>query len=130
MEDRSAQDREFEESSSSRLMKQIKEVCELAGAKTEEYARISRKRLDVVSIGRDIHKEKAALGGRIYELAEAGGELPDPLADPQVLEAIGRIRDLERSLQACEEEIGRIREAARERVADVRRKYKEGDEDR
>lgn len=125
MVDQGTGGRGAEESTSDRLLKQIKEVCELAGAKTEEYAKISRKRLDVMSLGREIQKEKATLGGRVYEMA-TGGEMPAVLEDPASNEAIEKIRELEQSLHACEEEITRVREAARVRVADVRRKYKDG----
>ncbi|MBD3237524.1 MAG: hypothetical protein GF330_12530 [Candidatus Eisenbacteria bacterium] len=118
----------MEESTTARLLRQIKEACELAGARTEEYARISRKRLDVLSLGRELHKEKTALGERVYQLL--GADAPGSVADDSTVQAIlDRLRTLEGSLRNCEEEIGEIRESARSRVADVRRKYRPSSEE-
>jgi hypothetical protein len=112
----------MEESTTARLLRQIREACELVGAKTEEYARISRKRLDVLSISREIHKEKTALGERVYDLLRE--KTPSPVGeDSTVLAILDRLRTLDSSLADCEEEITGIREQARHRVADVRRKY-------
>jgi hypothetical protein len=112
----------MEEGLGSRLMQQIRETCELAGIKTEEYARISRKRLDVLSLEREIAKQKSALGRRVYEL----GHLPDPgevLADPQVRAVIARVHELEASLAVCAQEIGEIQDASRGRTREVRERY-------
>ncbi len=115
----------MEESLGPRLLKQIKEVCEVAGIKTEEYARVSRKRLDVMSIDRQITHEKASLGGRIYELA--GREAPgNPLDDVTVQATIERIKKLELSLAECQKEIESIQVVARSRATDVKRRYREG----
>ena len=112
----------MEESLGTRLLRQIKEVCEIAGVKTEEYARISRKRIDVLSLDREISKEKTSLGDRVYALA--GREDPgDLLADVTAQAIVTRIRNLEASLGECAEEIGTLREAARARAAEIRRKY-------
>jgi hypothetical protein len=112
----------MEESRTSRLLRQIKEVCELAGTKTEEYAKVSKKKLDVMSLGREISKEKAALGERIYDLSRKE-ELGTVSDDTTVQAILTRLGNLDGSLQAHEEEITNIRDSARERVADVRRKY-------
>jgi hypothetical protein len=106
----------------SRLLRQIKEVCELAGTKTEEYAKVSKKKLDVMSLGREVSKEKTALGERIYDLSRKG-ELGTVSDDTTVQAILTRLGNLDGSLEACEEEITSIRDSARERVVDVRRKY-------
>jgi len=112
----------MEESLGTRLLRQIKEVCEIAGIKTEEYARISRKRIDVLSLDREIAKEKGSLGDRVYALAEREdpGEV---LADVTVQAVLTRIRNLEASLGECAEEIATLRESARARATEIRRKY-------
>lgn len=112
----------MEESTTARLLRQIKEACELVGAKTEEYARISRKRLDVLSISREVHKKKTALGERVYDLLR--GDPPQAVAEDSTVQAVfDRLRTLDALLDDCEQEIATIREAARGHVADVRRKY-------
>jgi hypothetical protein len=114
----------MEEGLGARLMKQIKEVGELAGIKTEEYARISKKKLDVLSLDREIVKEKTAVGERVLELADRG-ETQDVLGDVTVQAILVRIRKLNVDLADCEREIGTIREAAHSRTKDVRRRYQD-----
>ena len=112
----------MEESLGTRLLRQIKEVCEIAGVKTEEYARISRKRIDVLSLDREISKEKTALGDRVYALASRG-DAGEVLQDVTVQAILSRITNLEGSLAECAEEIATLRETARARAGDIRRKY-------
>lgn len=114
----------MEESLGARLLKQIKEVGELAGIKTEEYAKISKKRIDVLSLDREVNKEKAALGERVYELAQREGP-PDVLGDVTIQALIERIRKLNLQLAECEQEIDVLRQGAASRTADVRRRYRE-----
>jgi hypothetical protein len=114
----------MEEGLGARLMKQVKEVGELAGIKTEEYARISKKKIDVLSLDREIVKEKTALGERVLELADRG-ETRDVLGDVTVQAIVARVRKLNVDLVECEREIGTIRDAAHSRTKDVRRRYQE-----
>lgn len=114
----------MEEGLGGRLMKQLKEVGELAGIKTEEYAKLSKKKLDVLSLDREIVKEKSALGERVLELADRG-ETRDVLGDITVQAILARIRTLNVDLAACEREIGTIRDAAHSRTKDVRRRYQD-----
>lgn len=114
----------MDEGLGARMMKQLKEVGELAGIKTEEYARISKKKLDVLSLDREIVKEKTALGERVLELADRT-ETRDVLADVTVQAILARIRKLNVDLSECESEIGTIRDAAHSRTKDVRRRYQD-----
>ncbi len=112
---------EAEETRSGKLLRQIKEICEIAGIKTEEYAKVTKKRLDVVSLGRDLGREKAALGGRVYELS-GQAERVEVLEDTTVQAVLGRLRNLEASLADCEQEISDIRDQADARTSDVKQK--------
>jgi transposase len=112
----------MEEGLGNRLVRQMKELAEVAGIKTEEYAKISRKRLDVLSLDRELGKEKAALGERVYELHRREGS-PDVLQDVTVKACIARIQKLEESLAEVEREIQTIRGASQERSSDVRQRY-------
>ncbi len=109
----------MEESRSARLLRQIKDVCEIAGIKTEEYAKVTRKRLDVLSLTRELNREKSSLGGRVLELSKLEDH-GDILEDETVQAILGRIQKLDVSLSGCEEEISRIRESANARARDVR----------
>lgn len=114
----------MEESHSARLLRQIKEIAEIAGIRTEEAARVTKKRLDVLSLSRELSREKAALGDRVYELSRRPDH-GDILGDVTVQAVLGRILNLEGSLADCEEEIGNIRASAQERASDVRRRADE-----
>lgn len=114
----------MEESHSARLLRQIKEVCEVAGIKTEEYAKVTKKRLDVLSLTRELSRERAGLGERVYDLARRRGRT-DVLEDVTVQAIMGRIATLEAALTSCEQEISTIHNSANERAGDVRRKYDE-----
>ena len=112
----------MEESRSARLLRQIKEVCEVAGIRTEEYAKVTKKRLDVLSLTRELGRERAGLGERVYDLARRRGRR-DILEDVTVQAIMGRISNLEAALASCETEISTIHDSAQDRAADVRRKY-------
>jgi len=111
----------MEESKGNRLLKQIKDLAEVAGIKTEEYARVSRKRLDVLSLDRELGKEKGDLGNRVYELAHHEGPV-DILQDVTVKACIARIEKLEASLAECEQEIQRIRETSQGKTSEARQR--------
>ncbi len=114
----------MEESRSARLLRQIKEVCEIAGIRTEEYAKVTKKRLDVLSLTRELGRERAALGERVYDLARRRARR-DILEDVTVQAVMGRIGNLEAALASCETEISGIHGSAQERAQDVRRRYDE-----
>jgi DNA-directed RNA polymerase sigma subunit (sigma70/sigma32) len=119
----------MDEGLGNRLMKMIKETAEVAGIKTEEYAKISRKRLDVLSLDRELGKEKGTLGDRVYELSQREGPV-DVLQDVTVKACLTRIRELVEALGECEREIETIRQASQKRAGNVRERYakeREGD---
>ncbi|MFH1142981.1 MAG: hypothetical protein V1774_00385 [Candidatus Eisenbacteria bacterium] len=112
----------MEETLGNRFLQQVKELCELAGIKTEEYARIGRKRLDALSLEREVAKKKSALGQRVCDLSRQEGP-GDVLADAEVRALLARIDELEVVLGTHVREIGSIREAAHGRTHEVRRRY-------
>lgn len=95
-----------------RLKKQIQEIYSVASEKTEEYARIGKKRLDILSLSRDVAREKRALGDRVYDLSRREKSAP-VLEDVTVRAILGRIESLEAEMKSREEEISRIRDEAR-----------------
>jgi hypothetical protein len=101
-----------------RVTRQVKEIYGIAGIKAEEYSKIGRKRLDILSLGRDKSKEIRALGERVHELARR--EDPGSIVEDVTVKAIlSRLEKIEDQHRACSEEIEKIREAARERAAEV-----------
>lgn len=112
----------MEESRTARIMRQIKEICEVAGVKTEEYAKVTKRQLNVVSLARELSREKAALGGRVFELSKRD-DPGDVFGDVTAQAILGRIRDLEGTLSEYDEEIAEIHAAASARATDIRRKY-------
>lgn len=101
-----------EERFGDRLRKQIKEIYSVASEKTEEYARIGKKRLDILSLSRDVAREKRTLGERVYDLSRRESSA-SVLEDVTVRAILGRIESLEAEVQSREKEIDRIREEAR-----------------
>ena len=95
-----------------RLKRQIREIYSVASVKTEEYARIGKKRLDILSLSRDVAREKRSLGERVYELSQRE-DTESILTDVTVKAIIGRIRKLEVEIGELEEEISKIRDEAR-----------------
>jgi len=95
-----------------RLRKQIREIYSVASEKTEEYARIGKKRLDILSLSRDVAREKRALGDRVYDLSRR--EEAAPVLDDVTVKAIlGRISRLEEEIREREAEILKVRQEAR-----------------
>ena len=110
------------ETRTNKMLRQIKEIAEIAGIRTEQYARVTKKRLDVLGVSRELEREKGALGERVYELSHSN-ETAAILEDATVQAILGRIGNLERTLGSFEEEIEDIRASASERASDVKRKY-------
>jgi len=113
----------MEESLGARLLRHLKEVGELAGIKTEEYARVGRKRFEALGLERESAKEKRSLGERVFELAERAGE-GDVLGDVTVQALIERIRKLNAEMASCEQKIEVLSRTAAERARDVRARYR------
>jgi hypothetical protein len=109
----------MEQSRSSQMLRQIREVCEIVGIRTEEYAKVTKKWIDVKALSRELNREKRYLGDRIVELF-AREERVDIYEDITIKAIIGRIQDLEEKLGGHEEEISDIHQAAGSRAEDVR----------
>lgn len=112
----------MDETRTNKVMRQIKEICEIAGIRTEEYARVTKRRLDLLGLSRELAREKGALGDRVFELSRE--ESPGSVFEDVTVQAvIARIANLESNLGDLEEEISTIRDSASDRTTDVKRKY-------
>ena len=93
-----------------------KNLVELYGAaydKTDELARIGKKKVEMAGINRTIEKHLAELGGRVYDLVtveKRGGVIA---RDERVKVIVEEITKLEEDLLVKEREIESIREEKR-----------------
>lgn len=91
------------------------EWCGTAAEKTEEMARIGVRKYDKLTLSRTLERTLMQLGRHAYGALRDGRT--DFAGDPEVREAVGRIRDLEDQLALKEQEIAEIRAAAQARGA-------------
>ncbi|MFH0778240.1 MAG: hypothetical protein V2A71_06365 [Candidatus Eisenbacteria bacterium] len=96
------------------VKKGVTEFYESAAERTDELARVSVRKLDIVGIKRNIGHEMADLGGRVYHMVveEAATDIA---GDADVKTHIESIRRLEAFLKEKEAEIGEIQKLAREK---------------
>ncbi len=76
--------------------------------KTDEYTKISKLKIDMLSLKRNIEKLFTELGGRAYELLH--GEAQESVAeDEEVKKLVQQISELENELDSKKEEIKTIK---------------------
>jgi gas vesicle protein len=94
-----------------RVKKNLVEWYDTAYDKTDELARIGKKKIEVAGLNRAIEKHLSELGGRLYDLVVEQGHRGNRTADDeQVQRIVSEVRELERQLKMKEEEIASIRE--------------------
>ena len=92
-----------------RVKKNLVEWYGAAYDKTDELARIGRKKVEIMGVNRAIEKHMLELGGRVYDIV-GGGDTSSPVAgDARVGELISEIKDLEHQLEVKEREIEEIK---------------------
>jgi len=78
--------------------------------KTDELAKIGKKKIEIAGINRSIEKGMTELGGRLYHLIKVEGHRGNKTADDETISRfVERISELEEDLRAKEEEIEKIR---------------------
>lgn len=93
-----------------RVKKNLVDWYDTAYDKTDELARIGKKKIEMTGLNRAIEKHLSELGGRIYDLVVEQGHRGNRTADDeQVQRIVSDVRELERQLQEKEEEIEKIR---------------------
>jgi len=102
-----------------RVRKNLIEWYEVASDKTEEVARVGRRKIEMTGINRSIEKRMVELGGRVYDLISVEGHRGNRTADDEkVRKLVDEIGRLEKELGIKEEEIRDIREKEREEEAE------------
>jgi hypothetical protein len=94
--------------------RQLRDWVEAAGRKTEELARISQQKVELVQIDWDLLRRRADLGNRFLRLLEQG-EFAGWASDPALSVLVESVRSLERKRRSKEEEIEDIRGQGRPR---------------
>jgi hypothetical protein len=96
-----------------RVKKNLVEWYGTAYEKTDELARIGKKKVEIAGVNRAIEKHLTELGGRVYDLIEVHKKSSKIGADEKVVELISEIKDLEEQLKTKEAEIEAIKEEKR-----------------
>ena len=91
-----------------RMKKTVAEVYTAASGKAVEGVNIGVKKLDEVTIRRELSKEFTDLGGRTYQLLkrDQGDDLP---SDATIRHHMGRLEELETRLEEKEQEIQELK---------------------
>ncbi len=78
--------------------------------KTDELARIGKKKIEMAGVNRAIEKHLSELGGRLYDLITVQGHSDNRTTDDEgVVKLIDEIRDLEEQLKVKEDAIEAIK---------------------
>ena len=93
-----------------RVKKNLVEWYDAAYEKTDELARIGKKKIEMAGINRAIERHLSELGGRVYEFVEEQQQQTGVAQDEKVIELIEEIKRLEQQLHQKEQEIEKIRE--------------------
>ena len=78
--------------------------------KTDELAKIGKKKIEMAGVNRAIEKHMSELGGRVYDLIQAQGHRGNKTADDETVQRlVDEISELEEQLKQKEEEIEEIK---------------------
>ncbi len=77
--------------------------------KTDELARVGKKKIEITGVNRAIERHLSELGGRIYDLIVVQGKSGVIAKDTRVKEIIEEVKRLEEELEEKETEIEAIR---------------------
>jgi len=98
-----------------KVKKNLAEWYSVAYDKTDELAKIGKKKLEIAGINRTIEKHMLELGGKVYDLIAAENKGSEVADDEKVKELVEEIKKLEEQLKLKEEEIETIKKEKREK---------------
>jgi hypothetical protein len=93
------------------LKKSVKDGLSVAAAKTEEYTRIGKAKLDLMNLNKNLSAAFRDLGVRAFDLTTEAAK-GDFSRDARVQELAGQIRKLQQDIGDKEKEIEEIRRGA------------------
>jgi gas vesicle protein len=95
----------------SKVKKNLVEWYETAYDKTDELARIGKKKVEITGLNRSIEKHFTEMGGRVYDLIAEKGHRGNRTADDEVVKRlVAEIKGLEEQLRQKEDEIETIKD--------------------
>lgn len=98
-----------------RVKKNLVDWYEMAYDKTDEMARIGKKKVEITGLNRSIEKHFSEMGGRVYDLIVEQGHRGNRTADDDVVQRlIAEVKELESRLQQKEEEIESIKDVRKQ----------------
>ena len=111
-----------------KVKKNLVEWYGTAYEKTDELARIGKKKIEIAGVNRAIEKHLSELGGRVYDMVDVQKKGSEIAKDKKVKELIGDIKKLEKELKVKEDEIEAIH-AEKRPVTPERGEKQKGRED-
>ncbi len=94
-----------------KVKKNLVEWYETAYDKTDELARIGKKKIEITGLNRSIEKHFSEMGGRVYDLIVEQGHRGNKTADDEVVQRlVAEVKELEERLRLKEEEIETIKD--------------------
>lgn len=91
------------------LLDNIRDGLELVVDKTEEYTKIGKLKVDIISIKRKIEKQFTELGGRAFDLL-TGDNAGSLQKDEKVTKLVRDIQAFEQELKVKEADIERVKQ--------------------
>lgn len=91
-----------------RLIQKIKEKFKKANKKSNEIAQISRLKLDIIAVKKEIEERLFELGGMVYERFREE-EIPDLMRHLPERHILEQIKELEKELNAYKEQLEQLK---------------------
>ena len=92
-----------------KVKKNLVEWYDVAYEKTDELARVGKKKIEIAGVNRTIEKHLAELGGRIYDIMDSKKKNIVIREDEKALDLVKEIKKLEKQLHQKEREIEAIK---------------------
>ena len=105
-----------------KVKKNLREWYGTAYEKTDEIARIGKKKIEIMGINRAIEKKLSELGGRVYDLIAEQKESQGIGDDEKVKDLVENIKELEEQLKQKEKEIESIKNETDEKESETKEK--------
>ncbi len=92
-----------------RVKKNLVDWYGTAYEKTDELARVGKKKIEITGVNRAIERHLSELGGRVYDMIVEQGKSGVIAKDTRVKELVDEVKGLEEELKQKESEIEAIR---------------------
>ncbi len=92
-----------------KVRKNLVEWYDVAYEKTDELARVGKKKIEIAGVNRAIEKQLSELGGKVYDIMDSKKKNIVIREDKRVIELIKEIKKLEKQLHQKEKEIEAIK---------------------